>query len=458
MYLYLFKRFLFFIPTLFLISLFSFLLSLLAPGDQTDQLMQLGDAYLEEEAYGREYSRLSEEIHTNLPPFYFSVLPSNIPKDLRKQYLIKSDRSRILNHLYEGRSLKSVQSWFDAIDRSIADLKEAEISPGQKNAIDQLYGIKELSDKKLIQENLFHLIPVLSEYIDVIKLEFALNNLGSDKNTGFMRPAFYWYGSSNQFHFWLKDIFTPGSIVSLKDGRPAMQKIGRSIYWTLIMLFSALLISLLIAVPAGVYGAYYSDNWWARKFEQLSFGLYSVPIFWLATLSILFLATPYYGMKIFPSVGLFTTDHSKSILLNMMHSFRLLILPVIILSFHSLAFVGRQMKQSMQKEINQAYFTTAIAKGLTINKALWKHAFPNASLPLVTLITGSIPALIAGTLIIEVIFNIPGMGRLMYDSIIGKDWPVVFMLVNLSGIVTVFSYLLADIAYMWLDPRIRLQH
>ena len=109
----------------------------------------------------------------------------------------------------------------------------------------------------------------------------------------------------------------------------------------------------------------------------------------------------------------------------------------------------------MEKELGEAYILTAKAKGLSKSRILWRHAFLNASIPLITLITGSIPALVAGTLIIEVVFNIPGMGRLMFDSLVGKDWPVVFTVVHISGIITVISYLLADIAYAVLDPRIK---
>lgn len=457
MYLYLLKRVLFFIPTLLVISMFCFFLSVLAPGDQTNQLMQLGDAYLKEEQYVNEYKRIAHQTHADLPLFYFSILPSNIPKDLRQKYLIKDDRKVILNHLFEGRSFESVKHWEKAIDEQISANR---INPdGQTNTrnLDRLYELKMIIDENQIREKLDNFKGEEFKQLDVIALNHSFDKLKNSKDSGFMIPAIYWYGTKNQFQFWLNGFFKPGSIVSLKDGRPVMQKIGSSLYWTLLMILSALLISLAIAVPMGVYSAYYPERWWSRRFEQISFALYSVPVFWLSAVLILLFATPYYGLKIFPSVGLFSANKAGGFVVNLFSSFHLLVLPIVVLSLHTLAFISRQVKLSMQRELEQAYFTTAIAKGLKVNTALWKHAFPNASLPLVTLITGSIPSLIAGTLLVEVIFNIPGMGWLMYDSILGKDWPVVFTVVNFSGLITVFSYLLADIAYMYIDPRIRLQ-
>jgi peptide/nickel transport system permease protein len=455
---YFIKRLLFFIPTLFIISLFSFLLSLLAPGDQTDQLMHLGDAFLNEASYAKEYQRIAQQTRADLPVFYFSILPANIPSDLRKDYLIKKDRKAILHHLYEGRTYKAVQAWDAALNDQIKKLREEDAKEvaGQRPE-DLLYSIKSETNEQTIQEKLDLLETKFSGVIDTDELKLSFEELKDEKGSGFMRPALYWYGSKNQFHYWLKDFFSPSSNVSLKDGRLVVRKISASLYWTVFMLISALLLSLAISVPMGVYSAYYPQRWWAKRFEQISFALYSIPVFWLATILILLFATPYYGMKLFPSLGLFNASGSGSFVGQFFSVFHLLILPIFILSLHALAFVSRQIKLSMQKEIEQAYFTAAIAKGLSVNRALWRHAFPNASLPLITLITGSIPSLIAGTLIIEVIFNIPGMGRLMYDSILGKDWPVVFAVVNLSGIITVFSYFLADIAYMYIDPRIRIQ-
>ena len=132
-----------------------------------------------------------------------------------------------------------------------------------------------------------------------------------------------------------------------------------------------------------------------------------------------------------------------------------LILPVFCLTYASLAFIARQMRESILSVNRLDYIRTARAKGLSSQVILWKHAFRNAIFPLITMIALLFPAVIAGSVAIELIFNIPGMGLLVYDSIVAEDWPVVFTVLLLTAVMTMLGNLVADILYTFANPRVK---
>ena len=182
-----------------------------------------------------------------------------------------------------------------------------------------------------------------------------------------------------------------------------------------------------------------------------------MPLFWFATLMVVFFTTSQYGnwTNIFPGVGISPYSSGLSIWSKIIANSKQLILPVFCMVLHSVAYLSSIVRNSVIAESKQAYKTTALLKGLTKRATFWKHLFPNSVLPLVTIIIGIIPASLAGSLVIEVIFNIPGIGRLIYDSIFGNDWYVIFSIVMLVGVVTIISYLVGDLLYSFLNPKIR---
>jgi len=132
-----------------------------------------------------------------------------------------------------------------------------------------------------------------------------------------------------------------------------------------------------------------------------------------------------------------------------------LILPVFVSSFGGLAGLSRYMRSSMLEVIRQDYVTVARAKGLQENKVIYRHAFRNALLPLITLLGLSVPGLIGGSVIFENIFGIPGMGQLFFNGVMGRDYPLIMGILTIGAILTLLGNLLADIGYMLADPRIR---
>jgi len=132
-----------------------------------------------------------------------------------------------------------------------------------------------------------------------------------------------------------------------------------------------------------------------------------------------------------------------------------LFLPVTCLALGSLAYISRQMKQSLLHELVQPYVLHLRTQGISEKTIVNRHAIRNALFPIITIVGGAVPVLLSGSLIIEVIFSIPGMGRLMYNSLLSRDWPVVFPVLMLGAIVTILSYHLSDIMYKWVDPRVK---
>jgi peptide/nickel transport system permease protein len=131
------------------------------------------------------------------------------------------------------------------------------------------------------------------------------------------------------------------------------------------------------------------------------------------------------------------------------------VIPILCLTLSITAYVSRQVESSVNEENPKRYILQTKAKGLGDHSIIWKHLFRNSSFPLITLISGILPASISGSLVLEVICNIPGMGRLLVDAIFGQDWSVVILVVFISSFLTIIGLLLSDILYRIADPRLQ---
>jgi peptide/nickel transport system permease protein len=136
---------------------------------------------------------------------------------------------------------------------------------------------------------------------------------------------------------------------------------------------------------------------------------------------------------------------------------RHLLLPVLVSAFGSLAGISRYMRSNMLNVLKQDYIRTARAKGLAEKDVIYKHALKNALLPVVTILGLSVPGLIGGSVIFESIFSIPGMGRLFYESVMARDYPVIMGVLVIGAVLTLLGNLLADVSYAAVDPRIKLE-
>jgi peptide/nickel transport system permease protein len=254
-----------------------------------------------------------------------------------------------------------------------------------------------------------------------------------------------------QYFLWLKKLFT-GKLYSFKDGRPVLEKIEERIWNTLLLNLVATIITFSLAIPLGIFSA-------RRQYSFLdhlgTFGAYlgvSAPTFWLAYLLILgtveLFGYPVLGMRSFVTEDFTTTE---LVLDRIWH----LMLPSIILAIHSIAGLSRYTRSSMLEVIRQDYVRTAKAKGIPEDEVYYKHALRNALLPIITIFGFLIPDLIGGAIIMETIFAWPGIGRLSYQAVLARDYPVVMTILTISAVLTLIGNFVADLLYGIADPRIR---
>ena len=242
---------------------------------------------------------------------------------------------------------------------------------------------------------------------------------------------------------------------SLVDNNSVNEKINNAIYWTLLLSLVSLIITFSIAIPAAFYSSFNPDSPLSKTFDKLFFLFYAIPNFWIATLLILFFASGDY-LDWFPTYGLgFVQDDSSTwqkLIMRVEH----LILPIIALSYGSIAFVYKQLKNSIEQELQKDYLLTARAKGLSLTTIKWGQLFKNASFPLITMLGGIIPALFSGSFIIEYIFSIPGMGKLSIESILSRDFSTIYILLLIATFFSMLGLLIADLLYYFADPRVQL--
>ena len=487
MFKYISKRFLYFIPTLIIIALLTFALSKMAPGDPVklalgnkDQGGEAGQAS-EKLADEKAYMEMADKLGMNLPTFYLTLSTQSTPDTLYKfvkkpqietlerfinqygnwpeiekyyknitqiqfvNYTIQHDSttyasSRIINENITSLFLKYQD---DEIKKSFSDLKAAtSVSTN----------FKDLSKVIVETESL---------YLNIKKTKTPFKN---------HIPTVHYYGINNQFHKWLfgnKKWFSDEAEYGKQSGfvrldfgfsyldkRPIWSKMKDALPWTLLLNFISLILAYAIAIPVGVWCAINKGAIKERIATFTLFLLYSLPSFWIATMLITFLTTEEYGMDLFPTYGLGEIDESMSALEVFIERGYHLLLPVFCLTYGSLAYLSRQMRGGVLTVLRQDYIRTARAKGLDEHTITWKHVFKNSLIPVITLLGSIFPAAIAGSFILEYIFSIPGMGKLTFEAIVARDYPMVFTVMMISAILTMFGNLVSDILYAFVDPRI----
>jgi peptide/nickel transport system permease protein len=238
------------------------------------------------------------------------------------------------------------------------------------------------------------------------------------------------------------------------DGRPVLAKIGERLPVTLALNIIELVIILLIAVPTGVLSATRQYSGFDKVTTVFVFTGFATPDFWLALLLMIL-----FGVQLgwLPISGLRSLNWEYLSFWRQQWDFLgHLVLPIAVATFGGLAGFSRYMRQSMLEVIRQDYIQSARAKGLAEHVVIGKHALRNAMLPIVTILGLSLPGLIGGSVIVETIFAIPGMGQLMVQSVFQRDYPVIMGNLVIVSTLTLLANLIADIAYGLVDPRIRL--
>ncbi len=266
-------------------------------------------------------------------------------------------------------------------------------------------------------------------------------------------PKLQWHGLNNQYHNWFFGFLKGNFGNSYFDRQPVTDRIWSSLKWTLLINLVSIFLAYAIAIPLGVFSAGKEGSMFDKITGLILYALYAVPAFWIATLLITFLASTDW-LYWFPAGGVGNLDNGFSNWQIFKNTVWHLTLPIFCVTYIALTFITRQVRASMIDVLSQDYIKTAYVKGLNKNEVLWKHGFRNSLFPLLTMFANILPATIGGSVIIEIIFSIPGMGRLAYDGLLQQDWPMVFTITMLGALLSLIGNLIADISYTIADPRV----
>ena len=489
MFKYALKRVLTFIPMLIAISLIAFIISINAPGDPVERLSKAagneGSAEQQSGASKKIKQELRKKLGLDLPIFYLSITD-----------LASSDTLHRIQDKYHKANLEELThksgNWQGVSDyySSLLKLQKSHLKINAKkivandstldlNAVNEaanqfgfeIGSLLETSVEELVADKFKKMNNLVADNTYLSLLKAPLLDVQTKRSDLFANtkkwktyiPAVNFYGAKNQYHLWLfgngkerQGLIRGDFGISYIDSQPIQDKIWQKVGISFSLSLIAIFLSYLISIPIGIYSAYKKDSAADKGMSLILFILYSMPSFFVGTLLLLQFANPD-NLSWFPVSGiqdptLFDPDWSfweKS-----KHRMPFLILPIITYTYGSFAFLSRIMRVGMIDVVSQDYIRTARAKGLGESKVILKHALRNSLLPVITVFAAIFPMAIGGSIIIEVIFSIPGMGVEVYNAILNYDYPMIITVFTLSGFLTMVGYLVADLLYAVVDPRI----
>jgi peptide/nickel transport system permease protein len=500
---YTLKRLFVFIPMLIAISLLAFIVSINAPGDPVDRLTKAagneGGADQQSGTAKKDKEDKRKQLGLDLPIFYFSVGDIASSDTLYKvQDRDHRENLEALTHQFGNwiavsnyyHSLLNFQKSLQKInidkisekDSTIDKVKSHDLLINLKNNISGLLTLNKISlvnsrfkNINEIVDNNYIFNPILKEYEELKEIRNQLEL--TQKRWKTYIPSIKWYGMNSQYHWWLfgdmfnskkterKGILRGDFGISYADSQPIKNKIWEKVGISFTLSLLSIIIAYLISIPIGIYSAYKKDSLADRGMSLILFILYSLPSFFVGTVLLLLFANPDF-LTWFPESGIkdpkIWSDHpewSDSFwdIFNwekIKHQAPYLVLPLFTYTYSSFAFLSRIMRVGMIEIVSQDYIRTARAKGLSERKVILKHALRNSLLPIITVFAAIFPMSVGGSIIIEVIFSIPGMGTEMYDAILNYDYPMIIAFFTLIGFLTMVGYLVADLLYAVVDPRI----
>lgn len=413
--------------------------------------------------YEQYYCQASKKLGYDKPAFYFSISNAAEPDTLRRICYLPQ-RSLAKKLLNQSGNWQVIQVYFNTIDAASKytvshPLYDINASKYLQSAIFSLKSDFQLPD---IVKN-FRSKDSTDLNLKAMIVDIELKHLQVQNNTvkkSMLIPIIRWNGIDNRFHKMFTSIFSKKENISLIDSRPAWEKISEALSVTLLINFISIAIALFLAVWLGLRLSMISNTQVSKISEILLFTMYTIPAFWVGSLCLTFLSNATYSpyLNWFPVGGLGDISESSSILEIFFIRLQHLILPVFCTSYPAAVYLTIHLRDNLALNQKKQYMLTALAKGLTPKLALKRHILRNSIFPIISILGNVIPALFAGSVVIEILFNLPGMGRLAYQSIISRDWPVFFEIIFISGLITILSQILVDIAYKLLDPRIKLNN
>lgn len=251
---------------------------------------------------------------------------------------------------------------------------------------------------------------------------------------------------------WLWALVQGNLGLSFTSSSPVNELIAERLPATLWVLGAGYLLAVVLAVPLGIFSALHRDTWWDRIITAVAFMGFSLPTFFTGLLFILVFSV---------WLGWFPFIYSSTLVVENWRDFLALvrqsIMPVCVLALFQVAILLRFTRAAVLEQLSQDYVQTGQAKGLSRRRLVGVHIVRNAAIPVITLVALDIPSLFTGSLVLEQVFRIPGIGALLIESINRSDTPVIMAISWVYAVLIVVFNLLADVLYGWADPRVRLE-
>lgn len=466
---YLLKRLLLLAPTLLAALVLTFGLSRLVPGDpvQEANAEEFEQSTQTETELLRMYRARAARMGLNKPVFYFSFQPAAYPDTLHR-IPFRQRREVMTAILRQNGNWPAVERYYEAITKLKKGLQQtksrhwgSEARSSLAHTINELQFTTDFVVAKVLIDKMARLIVQDSTLGQQSSASYAQlqqsfrHLLAHPQKAKLYRPRLIWQGFDNQFHHTFTGYLKGDLGNSYEDARPVSTKIGRALGWTLWMSMVALPIAYLMAIFLGVRMAVHKDSKFDRRANNLLFGLYAMPAIWVALVLLVVFSNPDWGMNFITITGMMDLDKNSSWSTWLSVSLRQMAIPILCLIYPAMTTLSRQMRSAMIVALNQDFVRTARAKGVPEKEVIWKHAFPNAAFPLITSFGSILPEMVTGSILVESIFNIPGMGRLLVYAMNAQDWPVVFGIMLLGTLLSIGGLVLVDLAYTRLDPRVR---
>jgi len=514
---YILKRFIVFIPTLIIISVLAFVISVNAPGDPVERLSKSADkeggANTQSNASKKVKEGIRKRLGLDLPIFYFS-LSTLADSDTLYKITDKAQQDNLLKLSRKYGNWNATSKYYHALialleEHSAIDIDKAYtsnstlklniIGEGDTARTDTIvassYTKNDINNAK--NNSSFAVLTLLESYkdgvivskineLDQIYKEYKFLKPLHDKfslvkstytdlknNSTVWKtyvPVIHFYGK-NQYGKWLfgdapwfskntqnksKGVLRGDFGTSYIDNQPVSNKIWDKFQVSFIFIIVSIILAYLVSIPLGIYSAYKKGS----KFDKISsvivFTLYSMPSFFVGTLLLYTFSNPDV-LVWFPESGWqnpATFDENWNVFQKMAHHWPYMVLPLITYTYSSFTFLSRIMRVGMIDIMNHDFIRTARAKGLDEKTVVLKHALRNSLIPIITVFANIFPVAIGGSVIIEVIFSLPGMGLETFNAVLNYDYPMIVAIFSISGFLTIVGYLIADILYAVVDPRI----
>lgn len=427
------KRFFLMIPTLLGIMLVTFFIMKLAPGDPVMLKLRFAGEGLQPEA-------LAALLKSEKPPIELPESYENFMRDMSRRLHGGVDEKTLQDaHVYE------VLKWISG---------RGEVSPAQKFEDLGLADTRTHKSLKWIGENAVYFGKWVGNLVPLEWNPADYHRSVAEAKSGdsFLGAVLSYVKAPVQ-----AVLRWPDFGLSQKDNRPVMTKIREKLPITLLINVLTVIVVYFVSIPLGIWSAIRHGSLLDKIVMVKLFIFYSLPTFWVATVLLMFFAGGDY-LNFFPLMGYKSEYYEELNWLGKVADVGWhLFLPVLADTIGSFAFLTRFSRSNFLDVVRQDYMRTARAKGVSERKVLFKHGLRNALIPFVTLMGTLLPGLLGGSVVIEQIFNIPGMGMLSFEAVLGRDHNVIMGIATISAALTLIGLYISDVLYTFVDPRINLK-